>query len=588
MDLEEEEKALGRWPRRLLHIPTLTSYEWKPGNCYNGIKEPQYNAITYTWGRFRLKSGHKPNVTSVPIQIDGDGEQWSIPRIDPSHFTAEEFETTIRAPSLLYTNTSDTEPVDFLWLDIACIDQRETDPKSAAEIGRQAVIFHGARRVFVWLTTLHYTILEDIMTGIERGCIKNQTQHSTCHSNALDCIRILLSDPWFSSLWTLQEAFLKPEACLLSKDAALIRRSKILDPERPEIHKLPPYYRLTDVIYFLESWAKTNENVTVGKLQDIYKNIEVIISERGIRALHYGNELGMYEAALHRQASVPQDRVYGIQQIFGFRLGKSAIPAAPGENFSLRDLENQLGESLMLSRPVLSQLHVFTQVVPENSRWRFHSCSRVITNVFLRVIDTRDYDRYRTSQCSFWVDHSEPFLKPVCWAGIITDFSRLIKEWKCATEILYPAPQSGSLLGTLFPSFLAPKLFIRLDATNEVLNAPGVEHPPQSQEAAEWLVRQHPDHTIKVLLMGRWGPSLSLGLSGPVPFEDGTFGLILLSRGSGRWARLGVCQWDTADHQWETGSPQCMPKESSVESRDFLEGRSQEWAYEKGIFGFLD
>jgi hypothetical protein len=54
--METEARALANWPRRLHHLPTLTSYAWQPGNIYGGLERPQYNAITYTWGRFRLSN----------------------------------------------------------------------------------------------------------------------------------------------------------------------------------------------------------------------------------------------------------------------------------------------------------------------------------------------------------------------------------------------------------------------------------------------------------------------------------------------------------------------------------------------------
>jgi len=94
MDLEDEECSLGNWPRRLLYVPTLTCYAWLPGNTYGGVQEPKYNAITYTWGRFRLSDGELPNVHAVPIIVDGD--DWPIPRVNPVHFAAEAFEKVIR------------------------------------------------------------------------------------------------------------------------------------------------------------------------------------------------------------------------------------------------------------------------------------------------------------------------------------------------------------------------------------------------------------------------------------------------------------------------------------------------------------
>lgn len=82
------------WPRRLLHVPTMTLYKWSPGNIYGGFRNPNYIAIFYTWGRFELRDlKTKLHVKAVPIR----GVLWSVPRIDPEeHFTAEEFQRAIR------------------------------------------------------------------------------------------------------------------------------------------------------------------------------------------------------------------------------------------------------------------------------------------------------------------------------------------------------------------------------------------------------------------------------------------------------------------------------------------------------------
>jgi hypothetical protein len=45
-NLAEEELRLGKWPRRLLYVPTMASYEWQPGNTYKNTPEPEYNAIS--------------------------------------------------------------------------------------------------------------------------------------------------------------------------------------------------------------------------------------------------------------------------------------------------------------------------------------------------------------------------------------------------------------------------------------------------------------------------------------------------------------------------------------------------------------
>jgi hypothetical protein len=111
-------RELGNWPQRLLHVFSMTSYEWQPGNICGGCKEPKYRAISYTWGRWELKAGKKPKVKQV---LEVKGVPWTIPRIDPGHLTMKTFENVIKPTR---TSTVPIWPsVDFLWLDLTCIDQ---------------------------------------------------------------------------------------------------------------------------------------------------------------------------------------------------------------------------------------------------------------------------------------------------------------------------------------------------------------------------------------------------------------------------------------------------------------------------------
>lgn len=134
--LAAEEEQLGRWPRRLLHVPSMTSFQWQPGNVYGNIEEPKYNILTYTWGRWRLQDNdeHASEVESLPIA----GVPWDIPKISPEHFTANQFLSVIHGITQPLSGRN-IPGVEFIWLDVACINQRDKEPDSAAEVGRQAV-----------------------------------------------------------------------------------------------------------------------------------------------------------------------------------------------------------------------------------------------------------------------------------------------------------------------------------------------------------------------------------------------------------------------------------------------------------------
>lgn len=130
------------WPRRLLYIAGhgMKSLEWKEGNWYGDAKEPEYSVLSYTWGKYE----HMYHMHPV-LKIDGI--PWTAPCICPLHFSADEFTEVI-------TRLKEEHKVKYLWLDVACIDQRKESPEKISEIGRQFGIFKRAAKTFVWLTTI--------------------------------------------------------------------------------------------------------------------------------------------------------------------------------------------------------------------------------------------------------------------------------------------------------------------------------------------------------------------------------------------------------------------------------------------------
>ena len=65
-----------------------------------------------------------------------------------------------------------------------------------------------------------------------------------------------------------------------------------------------------------------------------------------------------YAAAQFRRATEPLDVIYGSMQIYGLRLGEArGLKAQP----TLSQLEQEFGECLVTTKPVLSQLFVHTK-----------------------------------------------------------------------------------------------------------------------------------------------------------------------------------------------------------------------------------
>lgn len=61
------------WPRRLLHIPTMTSVERTDGNTYGEDVEPVFNIMSYTWGRWMIKEGGPA--------LAVNGITWKVPAV---------------------------------------------------------------------------------------------------------------------------------------------------------------------------------------------------------------------------------------------------------------------------------------------------------------------------------------------------------------------------------------------------------------------------------------------------------------------------------------------------------------------------
>ena len=335
--------ASSPWPRRLLHIPTLESFEWQPGNVYNGRQNPKYNALSYTWGRWQLNEDEMPGVNAIPVK----GTFWSIPRIDPSHFTAERFAAVLADTVDPYPSERDSCLIEFLWLDIACIDQTPGSREKAQEIGRQAKIFRGATRVFMWLTTrtrsLCYSYVSEIYTPFMAMCSRGFYTNVNIRDWAREVTMILadlLADPWFSSLWTLQETFLCPHALIMPGDAMK--------------GEIGPCFiiEICETLEWIKDSLDHNDEI---RAADKECGLGAMIDRTGLLVCLEEDSMGLLAAARFRTTRNEEDRVYGIMQVFEFQLGASAPDVDPNRVFGLKELLDQLGAALLDKKPILSQ-----------------------------------------------------------------------------------------------------------------------------------------------------------------------------------------------------------------------------------------
>ena len=457
------------WPRRLLHIPSLKSYPWRPGNVYNDKPEPLYFAITYTWGRWQLTEDSHPEL--APLDF---GTPWSIPRVDPARFTTKQFvgfinSLPVRAPPPNRHRGIFREDVEFVWLDVACIDQRNGSREKELEIGRQAAIFRGAHQVFAWLHQFenseaqeHYQKFREGY-GLLRGCLKdmknytledeksvlkelgrlesrvrrqetrmmankawgavvekiglkqeksppnpeldelaqmaqrleklaetsgltrnsNQKRPKPSHTQKVrnmvadvktvssliedikEGVRLMIAainslalEPWFSSLWTLQEGYLRPDAVLKDRNG------------EPWIYMQPD----TQLRHFIDLYHEVAEGLASSAIDNtpVARELQSLIEKSGCLELRSKIPTILLKASRNRTVNPAyiNDRVYGIMQIFDFKLGRAAPDCPPDVEYNLDDLEDQLGAALLSQSPIMSQMFFHTEPAPAGKGWR--------------------------------------------------------------------------------------------------------------------------------------------------------------------------------------------------------------------------
>ncbi|KUI67833.1 hypothetical protein VM1G_03518 [Cytospora mali] len=384
MSSEEDLDDDSRWPARLLHVETLTSHPWEPGNIYGGYVRPRYNAISYTWGRFQLPGDQQPEVEAVPIR----GTTWEkhLPRIRPESFTVEDMLrviTTAAAPHAGYP------AVEFIWLDIACIDQTPNSPEMACEVGRQAMIFRGAVDIFVWLTTLRSPEIIDWVYDME-CLVSEQFTIDQDHTpaavvsawivKAAKLFQVFTADDWFTSLWTLQEAFLSPKAIFMFRDGLPLSLIDTTCMDGEGNIQLPRLNSWAQTWYSIKSLVESLPQYPEGgKLMNTIDCVGFLDGMRNqwltfaLDDLEYpsdfmGIPFKLLVASKHRTTRYEDDRIYGIMQVFELRLGKSA-PGASGDDFSLDELRTQLAAAVLYKYPILSQLIVQHEDCKPHEAW---------------------------------------------------------------------------------------------------------------------------------------------------------------------------------------------------------------------------
>jgi Heterokaryon incompatibility protein (HET) len=621
----------GLWPRRLLQVSTMTSHKWQPGNRYGRHKNPKYHAISYTWGRWRLRDGsNKPSVSAISI----GGVPWDIPRIDPDHFTVQQFEAIIKQaikarPPAFRKNWTPWAKIrnvvfhhkqccNFLWLDIACIDQRDMQ-EARWEVGRQARIFRGAHHVYVWLNHLSFDQLSRLSNSIRTAVLMTMDEEtrlgneskgqSKWYKLACESFGELVLDPWFSSLWTLQEAFLCPEATLLSRHGHHVEEGSysplVLNHLFSRAHSLDFTLQgldcATDTSQANSDTDELQSNRSPGEVH-LIGTLKSILENSGLVQLWHQNPLATLGVAQYRKTEFSLDRVYAIMQIFGddFKVGSSAKTAPQlHRETTVEDLEDEVGALLIEKHPVLSQLFVHEQAPPFGRGWRFsrsisipHFASNVekfqtgdnllggsqaVCQMSTRVVDGHRWGFITTRACIF-EKLQKACQRQFClskeafqYTPLSLALDRMQRDQNTASDLpdisfAQPSPQAPEVAG------------------HEQLSCMIAEHEAAQRLAARFS--RSSDRFIMALLGQRvCGSWIMEGES--VPYRDMFYGLMLVEqecKGLQYWQRIGICRW-TSYNVKATFVDDDMVGSTQSSDKDILLGRGVEWQHLEGIFG---
>ena len=220
-----------------------------------------YRAVSHTWGRWKK---HDEPCISLP------GVPWAIPQ--NSKFNVQDLPRLVKGLKCRY-----------LWLDLLCIPQDESNPKmleiQKSEIARQATIFRHATQVVAWLndvknwlwttatikwlcfrflklTGFHVDdggLLDELLERFPTGPIELFDQTRSLDPETLH----QLPNPWFTSLWTLQELCLRPDIFLCDEKWAPIGVTDVIP------------ISLKDIVALCLANGLTSETTMPGSVQQL-------------------------------------------------------------------------------------------------------------------------------------------------------------------------------------------------------------------------------------------------------------------------------------------------------------------------------
>jgi len=511
--------------------------------------------------------------------------------------------------------------VAFVWVDVACIDQTKGSPEMAVEIGRQATIFLTAQKVYCWLAHRQEAwyvkwqedMVEQLKSSSEGDSL--QQKHFVAFELLGDSLAELFADPWFTSLWTLQEAFLRKDMILLSQNGSVVHWSKSWpDPSETNSNarKLLNSDEMSSALtqsmvttgldlnaqitrQVAELVAKTRQELnlkqipsrpecfSLTQIQAIVRRLMQVIIDRtdllhnscgkrllelfrksGIAALCEDHPITLLTAARARTPKRPEDKVYGIMQVFGLKLGYSK-PGCADQKFSLEDLEEQLGEAIMTHHVLPSQYFLHREPAEPYKAWRMSQYSEPVP---FRLVSIKGlaYSSEIVSHCKLTAAMYEGH-KVACYEGKALLITGMIEAWEPLCHDDSDAPRPVMHLGVM------------LDEVPELEISHQIDHPDGPSESLKQLhlLKEKKEQTL-ILYLG----SRQLQNNGdPNVYNIGlilmpvSFNIYSQMRGIQYYRRIGLCIWGG---NWDQEVR--FSGEISVARL-----RTYDWVTQRGFFG---
>ncbi|KAI9652999.1 MAG: hypothetical protein M1821_007752 [Bathelium mastoideum] len=294
--------------------------------------------------------------------------------------------------------------------------------------------------------------------------------------------------------------------------------------------------------------------------QKNFKAIADLIEKSGIVALLIQDAISVYHAAARRKTTNPVDRVYAIQQIFGFRLGNSAPNASTGHNFDLGELEDQLGEQMILQHPVISQEFVHTVIPQYGKAWRIHQSTVSPYRTMLDVDVPWSLALRPKALVSLTVYQSAGTM----WAsfdGQTLSFSRL--KSSCDSW------DSASGVPTLSYDFDAHQMVARFTRESHSYSSFRLPDENDRWKMVKWLCKTFAEDHLIVLALGSHTRRAEWAEGGALNYRNG----VILLRENNYWSRVGICDW-----RWDCDG------ETALDTKIF-EATDDPWRHTTGLFG---